>query len=421
MFQTPKGMRDFLPEEMYARNDIMETIRRVFELYGFVPLQTPALESGELLTAKGGEQIRDEIYVFKDKGGREVGLRFDLTVPMCRVIAANPHLIKPFKRYATGMVWRYDQPQAGRFREFQQCDVDIAGVDSIEADIECVELTDAVMKSLGFKDYTIKLNNRKLLLKMVEELGIGGEREEDVMISIDKLEKIGREGVMKELKSRGISKEKAEEILEIASIKGGLEVLDELEERVGDCEGMKELRELAEGVEGLGRIEIDVGMVRGLAYYTGSIFEVKGPESLGSLAGGGRYDRMIGQFGGEETPAVGISFGFERIVEAMKQEGRVEKRKTKTKVLVAPIDENFMEEGKKAVRAFRKAGVASEVDLMDRSISKNLDYADRMAIPFVVLIGEEEAKAGKVTLKEMESGEQETVSLEEAVKKLSKS
>lgn len=418
MFQTPKGMRDFLPEEMRIRNHVIGIIREVLELYGFEPLQTPALESGELLLAKGGEEIRKEIYIFEDKGGREVGLRFDLTVPMCRVVASDPHLTKPFKRYATGMIWRYENPQAGRFREFQQFDADIVGVDSIDADIECVELADFALRKLGFKDYTIKLNNRKVLEMIMQKLGIS-EKKEDVMIAIDKLEKIGEKGVIDELAGRGVDPAKAEQILSIAGIRGGAGVLDELEKKIGECEGLEELKKLAQGVKHLGNVEIDVGMVRGLDYYTGSIFEIKSSEDIGTITAGGRYDKMIGQFGGQSTPAVGISFGVERIIEVLKRKGLIQIEQTSTKVLVIAVGSEFREAAKNAARELRQSGINTELDLMDRKLSKNLDYANKKGIPFVALMGEKEADAKKITLKEMKSGAQDLLDIKAVVEKLS--
>ncbi|NIO21052.1 MAG: histidine--tRNA ligase, partial [Candidatus Aenigmarchaeota archaeon] len=318
MFQTPRGTRDFLPIEMIKRDYILETVRKVFESYGFDPLETPAFEEWNLLAKKGsgGEEIKNEIYYFKDKSNRELGLRFDLTVPMARVVAVNPQLSKPFKRYQIGRVWRYDRPQAGRYREFWQADVDIVGAKSVEADLECIVVMVEVLKKLGFEKFSVSLNNRKVLNGMIEFVDIPKKKSPAVFRILDKLEKIGDKDVKKELKSE-INPKKAEKLLELINRRGEpKEILEKEMKVLGSNDtariGIEELKEIVEKAKVYGiadRIEIDFSLVRGLDldYYTGPIFEisVETKKNVGSIAGGGRYDNLIELYGGNWTPATG--------------------------------------------------------------------------------------------------------------------
>jgi histidyl-tRNA synthetase len=419
---TPRGMRDIRPDEMKVRERMLEAIKRVFRLYGFCPLETPALESWEVLSAKGagGSEILNETYNFEDKGGRRVGMRYDLTVPLARFIAMNPNTPLPFKRYQVGTVWRYGDVAKGRLREFCQADIDIVGSDSMLADAEIVACTIDVFRELGFREFTVRLNNRKILSAMVKFAGIEAGKVEDAFRAIDKLEKIGKEKVFEELSGRGIGRNAGEKLMELLSLSGEPErMLDKCETLIGNIEegkeGVAEMRGLLSylgkmGAEG--SVKVDFSLARGMEYYTGPIFEVFFSEGIGSLAGGGRYDRMIGLFLGKEIPATGISFGIERIAEVMGGKKEAEDRSA----FIASVDESSRGEALKVAGLFRKSGVAAMVDLRERSLAKQLNYANSLSIPYVVIIGKEEMKQGKVRLRDFKSGEERLVEAEECIK-----
>ncbi len=422
-FQVVKGMRDFWPGEMIKRQFVLDTIRTVAEKWGFLPMDTPALESFELLAAKGGggEAIKKEIYYFKDQGGRELGLRFDLTVPTARLIASKLDLPLPFKRYATGKVWRYDNPQAGRFREFVQFDLDIFGVARPEADAEIIAATCDVFDSLGFEDFVVRLNNRKLIEAFVDFVGI--KDVVDVFRSIDKLDKVGEDGVSKELKAKGLDEKKILKILDFIKIQGDKKVLDKVEKLVNNQkakEAVKEFKDILDVVKEFGydkNVKIDLSLVRGLEYYTGSVFEVVvGGEKL-SLAGGGRYDNMIESFGGRKTPALGLAFGFERIVDTMIENNMI-KMEPIVKLFVVSVSDSVRKDVLKVCQRFRREGIPSDFDIAGKDLRKQLSYASSASIPFVLFVGEKELKEKKFKLRDMVCGEEKTASLEELIKRL---
>ncbi len=431
MFQTPRGTRDFLPIEMIKRDFILETVRRVFESYGFDPLETPAFEEWNLLAKKGsgGEEIKNEIYYFKDKSNRELGLRFDLTVPMARVVAVNPQLSKPFKRYQIGRVWRYDRPQAGRYREFWQADVDIVGAKSVEADLECIVVMVEVLKKLGFEKFSVRLNNREVLNGMIEFVDIPKKKSPAVFRILDKLEKIGDKDVKKELKSE-INPKKAEKLLELINRRGKPEgILKKEMKALGSNDtariGLEELKEIVEKAKVYGiadRIEIDFSLVRGLDYYTGPIFEisVETKKNVGSVAGGGRYDNLIELYGGNWTPATGISLGVERIYEIMEAEKMFRLPETKTFFFVLCVDERLKKNAIRISQKLRKVGIPTQTDVMGRNMKKQLEYVNSAKIPFVIFVGEKELKSKKFTVRNMISGEQKVMNIETILKVFSK-
>ena len=394
-FQTVRGMRDFLPEQAAKKQYIEDICRKVFESYGFQPLETPAVEGFELLAKKGsgGEAIKDEIYYFKDKSDRELGLRFDLTVPTARVVATNPNFQKPFKRYQIGKVWRYDRPQAQRYREFTQADYDIFGSNGAMADFEIIAVTVDVLKKLGLKGKVV-VNDRKVLEEAAEKNGVKKEQITDCFRSIDKLDKIGKDGVEKELKDKGIN----------AKILGQLNLsLEKLEKELPSSVALQELKNVFALVKEAGiqeYVQFDLSLARGLEYYTGIVFEVKsgmGP----SIGGGGRYDRLIETYGGRETPAIGSSFGIDRILDLLEKQLPAF---APAKIFLAAIgNENFPEVVKIAGK-LREQGVAVEVDLMDRNPGKNTEYAYKKGIPFVVFVGEKEISAKELELKNLKTG-----------------
>ena len=403
--ETPPGTRDFLPEDMIGRQEATDKIRTIFELYGFSPSETPAFEYAELLEDKYGEENK-LIYRFEDMGGRKLALRFDLTVPLVRLFGSNA-LTTPFKRYCIARVWRYDRPQKGRYREFWQCDVDIVGTDSMLSDAEIIACAIDALEVLGLKEFEFKLNNRKLLDGIIQSFGIPKGKELEAFRALDKLEKFGEDQVRKEFKEKGIDAKKGDELLKFLKSKN----LDEVEKKIGKNDGIDELKEILGYLKTMGKdkkVVIDLSMARGLDYYTGPIFEVKAGD-YGSIAGGGRYDRLIGQIAGKETPATGISLGIERIFEVLKERNLVKPKKTVARVYVLCADDKSKNDALKIVKEMRAAGVPSEFDLLGRNFSNQLKYVNKQGIGKVVIVGQKDLKNGNVTIKDMKSGEQKAV------------
>ncbi len=409
MYKTVRGMRDYLGDRAKIKKLVEAVCRQTFIAYGFSPLETPALEELGLLTKKGasGEEVANEIYAFKDKGGRDVGMRFDFTVPLARVVAANPGLPLPFKRWQIGQVWRYDRPQKNRYREFTQADIDVVGVKGMLAEFELIAATARVFRELGLK-FVIKVNNRKLLDSIANKTGIPDAKVADCFRAIDKLDKIGKEKVKEEMKGRGIE----------TKILGVLEKNDlkKVEKLVGkDDEGLVGLNELLSLIkkQKLSKfVEVDLCLARGLDYYTSTVFEVKVMGEVNvSCGGGGRYDGLVGLYCGRDVEAVGISYGVDRIVDALEaRKGEVEGG---TKVYGFAIGgEKEKEAVVGAVQRIRACGIPAEMDLMGRNPSKNLNYANSNGIPFALIIGEKELKEGKALLKDMKSGKQKKVGLD---------
>jgi len=428
-FQTPRGTRDFLPEEMIKRNFIINTFKKVFENYGFSPFETPAFENFELLAAKGsgGDEIKDQIYYFKDKSNRELGLRFDLTVPMARVVANNPQLPKPFKRYCIARAWRYEEIRKDRFREFWQCDVDSVGSSSMESDAEILAVAVDSLKALGFKKFNIKLNNRKILSALIDYVDVPKKKKYDVFRAIDKLDNFGEDTVKDELKEVGLRPKQRKELLELIKMEGSPEEMIKKAEKILQSaigfEGLSELKQIVEISKSYGfidRIVIDFSLARGLDYYTGPIFEVidTSGKNIGSLAGGGRYDELIELFGGRSTPATGISLGIERIVEVMEQEKMFKLPKTKIKVFVANVNEDVKTNTIEIANQLRDEGIPCQIDLMNRNLKKQLEFADSMDIPFSLIIGPDEVKKKTVKLRDMKKREESTLKLGKVIKKL---
>jgi histidyl-tRNA synthetase len=423
--QNAKGVRNFLPEEKIPRQRILDLLKEIFEMYGYSPLETPALERYDLLSAKfaGGSEITKEIFRMKDQGGRKLGLIYDLTVPMCKVVGMNPNLNMPFKRYQIQRVWRDGPVKLGRYREFWQCDVDVVGVKSMIADAEILSITNDVFERLGL-DFVIKVNSRKLMNGILEISGIRKNKMEAIL-SIDKLSKVGVSGVEEELGQKGFEQKQIKNVLKILKTKGGnYEVLEKLEKIIKNSEGLegiKELKELMKYVRIMGfEVKIDISLARGLEYYTGPVFEVylRNSKLTSSLAGGGRYDKMIGMFLGKgDYPATGISFGIEPIYEALKEKKGIGKVKTVTKVFVIPIGKTF-EPSLTLAKKLRESRVRTEIDLLARGLSKNLKYANSLGIPYVLFVGEKELKQKKVKLRDMKTGKEKLGKLEEILKEL---
>lgn len=417
--RTVRGMRDLMGPDMQVKNYLMATAAKVFEQYGYEPLDSPVMELWETLSAKGGEEVEAETFKFTDKGEREVGLRFDLTIPLARIIATNPHLRKPFKRYALGKAWRYDRPQAGRYREFEQADVDIVGSVSPAADAEVVLVALEFLRRVLGNDYLIRINNRKVLRGLTEKAGVTDDLASECFRAIDKLDKIGRDGVLKELKDRGIGKKQSDFLIDAISIKGsGTKALqkfrDLLEGSIIGTEGVDELALMAEIFEESGvaeLIEFDMSLARGLDYYSGPVFEGRylGKPTVGSIFGGGRYDQLIEKFGGQPTPATGISLGIGRLIEVVLARGVGKELTQQLDVFVAPIKRPMLRYAISFQSELIQAGFSCEVDLMNRPLKKLLEQADSKNAKYTIIVGERDIAKGEVSVRNMTSKETEQV------------
>jgi len=340
-----------------------------------------------------------------------------LTVPLARVIALNPNLNLPFKRYQIQNVWRYGDIAKDRFREFLQADIDIVGSDNMLADAEIIACVISVLTELGFKDFTVRLNNRKTLSALAKYAGVPEEKVIDTLRTIDKYDKIGEEGVKEQLLTK-ISGAATTKILEIIISKGNL-ALEELEKLVKDKQGIEELKQIISYLKLMKvepKFEIDLSLARGLDYYTGPIFEVFAEEGIGSIAGGGRYDKMIGLFSGKDIPATGISFGIERIIEVMKEREMIKTKKSNIKVFVVAVNDKVRDKVLEIAQMLRNNSVSADFDLRLRSLSKQLDYINSLGIPNAIIVGEKELKNNSVKLRNMNTGEEKLLKIDDILK-----
>ncbi|MEW5717956.1 MAG: histidine--tRNA ligase [Chloroflexota bacterium] len=421
--RVPRGMRDILPQKMLQRRYVIGQVEKVFQRFGFEPLQTPVLELREMLMGKYGEDAEKLIYDAKHREGKEdLSLRYDLTVPLTRVVAMYPELVKPFKRYQIAPVWRAERPQKGRYREFYQCDADIVGSKSMLADAEIVTMVYTVLQTLGFKSFVTKINNRKILTGIGQYAGVPNEMLGGLYRSIDKLEKIGVDGVREEMTKSEIPANVVNKMINLISIAPNN--FGELRERLSDIpialEGLNELEQLATflGDSGVPRAnyQFDFAMVRGLAYYTGPIYETVVTEpKIGSLTGGGRYDELIGLFNQQSIPTTGTSFGIERIIDVMDELAMYPASigKTVTQVFVTVFNRDLIGASMRVANALRAAGINAELALDADGLGKQLKYAAAKAIPFALIIGPDENAAQKATLRDLASGEQTLIAQSE--------
>jgi histidyl-tRNA synthetase len=432
--RVPRGMRDLLPRTMLQRQYVIGEVEKVFQRFGFEPLQTPVLELRETLMGKYGEDAERLIYDAKHREGKEdLSLRYDLTVPLTRVVAMYPELAKPFKRYQIAPVWRAERPQKGRYREFYQCDADIVGSPSMLADAEIVTMIYTVLATLGFKSFVIKINNRKILTGIGQYAGVPNEMLGGLYRSIDKLEKIGVDGVREEMIAGRIPAEVIDRIMELIALPPN--AFGELRELMGNIpaalEGLNELEQLATflGDAGVPRAnyQFDFAMVRGLAYYTGPIYETIVTEpKIGSLTGGGRYDELVGLFSQQSIPTTGTSFGIERIIDVMDELAMYPASigRTVTQVMVTVFNRDLVGASMRIANNLRAAGIKAELALDAAGLGKQLKYAAAKSIPFAVIVGPDEAAARKATLRDLSSGEQTLILQDElagAVKSKEKS
>ncbi|MDH4129210.1 MAG: histidine--tRNA ligase [Spirochaetota bacterium] len=418
-----KGTRDYLPNEMIQRNFMVSIIRKVFEKYGFVPLETPAIEYLDILMGKYGEEGDKLIYKLDYKGGSVAGMKYDLTLPLARVIAQYKDLTFPFKRYQIQPVWRADRPQPnqGRFREFYQCDADIIGSNSIIADAEIIAMTHEILDLLNIGRFVIRINHRKILMGITEYVGLSVEKEIDLCRAIDKLDKIGMDGVKEELATHGFSDSAMEKIINILSIQGDYsEVLKEFKTMLSHSEtGLIGVNELDFIFNTLinnfniprDRLKLDLYLARGLDYYTGAIYESNSLDlsHIGSLTGGGRYDRLVGSISGNDVPAVGATVGLDRIYTVLNQLKKVETKDSVSQILVTIFNETMLNESIKVSYILRKRGFNVELFYDIFKLKKQFSYADKKKIPYVVVIGPDEAANGKLTIKDLLSGTQEQI------------
>jgi histidyl-tRNA synthetase len=445
----PKGTRDFTPVEMARRNYIFDSIRSIFKLHGYLPIETPAMENLSTLMGKYGEEgdkllfkilnsgnylsdVPEDTYAGKEAGKMlkhisEKGLRYDLTVPFARFVVQHNHEITfPFKRYQIQPVWRADRPQKGRYREFYQCDVDVIGSNSLLYEVEMVTIAAEIFSKLGIS-ITILMNNRKILSGIAEVIGESA-RITDITVAIDKLDKIGQEGVNKELAEKGLSAETIEKLQPILGLKGSsIEKLDQLSVILATSEtglkGIEEMRTIFNFIEVLkpaAKVEIDLTLARGLNYYTGAIIEIKANDvQMGSISGGGRYDDLTGIFGLKGMSGIGISFGADRIYDVM-NELKLFPADTEqaTTVLLVNFGGNEELVSLKYLEKLHKAGISAEIYPEAAKMKKQFGYADNKKIPFTIIIGTDEATSGLYQLKNMLTGEQEKMSGEEIMKKL---
>jgi histidyl-tRNA synthetase len=436
-----RGMRDFLPVDVRRREYVIGIVKQVYESYGFEPLETPAVENLETLMGKYGEEGNQLIFKILKRGEKldatdeknlaDLALRYDLTVPLARVVANYRNdLPKFFKRYQIQPVWRADRPARGRFREFYQCDVDAIGSSSMIVEAELISAVSEILHKLGFKDFQIRLNHRQILRAILEAVEIAEEKQTDALVAIDKLDKIGKEGVLKEFVERGIDENAGLKLLDLFSAletAGNADTLVQLAEFTANREiGKGALNSLAQilKLNDSENIKIDVSLARGLSYYTGAIMEAEltGGDFKGSIGGGGRYDGLIGMFGKEQIPACGFSLGLERIIVVMTERNMFPEglQNAAADVLVTVWNEDSINESLKLANDLRSNGLRVIVYPEADKLGKQFKYASQINVPFVCVLGETELAENKVTLKNMHSGEQETVSREEIVAKIGK-
>ncbi|MHA7057102.1 histidine--tRNA ligase [Aquimarina sp. M1] len=443
----PKGTRDFSPVEVAKRSYIMNTIKEQFQLFGFQPIETPSFENSETLMGKYGEEgdrlifkilnsgeylnkVDDALYETKETAKitskiSEKALRYDLTVPFARYVVQHQNEISfPFKRYQIQPVWRADRPQKGRFREFYQCDADVVGSVSLWQEIDFIQLYDKVFSKLGLEGITIKMNNRKVLSGIAEVIG-ASDKLIDFTVALDKLDKVGEDGVKKEMLAKGISEVAIEKVQPLFNFSGSTsEKISKLKELLASSEeGMKGVRELEFIINTIiklpldtATLDLDVTLARGLNYYTGAIFEVSAPEGvkMGSIGGGGRYDDLTGIFGLKDVSGVGVSFGLDRIYLVLEELGLFpETVAPSIKALFINFGEKEALYCSKAIKELRSNGIISELYPDSAKMNKQMKYADKRTIPFVILAGASEMENGHFTVKNMETGTQETKNIEE--------
>ncbi len=429
-----KGFRDYLPKDQIVRARMLTRIKEVFERFGFEPLETPVLEYQDILGGKYGEEGEMLMYRFKDNGDRDVAMRYDLTVPLARVVAQYQNeLPKPFKRYQIAPVWRAENTQRGRYREFYQCDADVAGTAVGIADAECIAMAEQIIEGFGIKKFKIQVSNRKILNAIMLTANVPGDKIITAIRAIDKIEKVGAKAVSAELQEKiGMTVNEAEGLIRLTSTKvpdvSALKTFMSkyiLKQPQGQ-EGFDELNVVFTALKSMGvkNVEIDLSLARGLDYYTSTIFEAKILEKskeggFSSVAGGGRYDKLINLFTGKDVPAVGISIGIDRLFAAMQELG-IQEDQNVVDVLVLNLDKELQADYLKIVGALRGKEINSEVYYQPVDMKKQFNYAEAKSIPFALVLGENEMKKGEIGIRNLKTRKQTTVKLKDLVKEIKK-
>jgi histidyl-tRNA synthetase len=413
-----KGMRDILPAELRKRRSMIERIQEVFESFGFEPLQTPAVERIETLMGKYGDEGNKLIFRIlargKDgeQGKADSALRYDLTVPLARVVAMNSQIPLPFKRYQIQPVWRADRPQRGRFREFYQCDVDVVGTENALAEAECISIVHQALIVLGFSAFKIRLNDRRILRAMVSEIG-ALDREADILVAIDKLDKMGEDGVRNTLLEQEFSSGQVDRLFEMLN-NGGI---PNVETEVANLESIQQMAHSL-GVDP-SRVCIDYTLARGLDYYTGPVFEtILTDDNIGSVSGGGRYDGLIGMFGKKQVPAVGVSLGLERLITIMEERGMLSDTEGQADVWVTVFNNEYQVNSLQIAQVLRDGGFRTLVSMKAGKLGKQFKKAHVAGVRWVIVCGPDDVSNGTVQLKDLRSGSQESVSLSELVDRM---
>ena len=429
--RTLPGFMELLPNEQILFNEMREKIQKTYEKFGFLPLDTPVIESSEVLLAKAGGETEKQIYRF-NKGESDLSLRFDLTVPLAKYVTENySNLNFPFRRYQIGKVYRGERAQRGRFREFYQCDIDIIGENELSLlnDAELPSVIYTTFKELGFNDFTISINNRKILNGLFESLELK-EKSVDILRIIDKIDKIGKENVIREIADIGVDSDKIDTVMKFISITGDIEsTIEQVRELNIENElfntGVNELEEVAKNINLFGvpreNYKIDLTIARGLDYYTGTVYEtfINQYRELGSVCSGGRYDNLAEYYTDKKLPGVGISIGLTRLFFQLTDKKIIEAGdKSISEVMIISMMEDFTKSIEIATM-LRNAGISTQIYTNNAKIKNQFKYASRLNIPYVIVIGEDEVKQNKVTIKDMTTGEQTTETIEEIIEKLS--
>jgi histidyl-tRNA synthetase len=429
IFTPPRGMRDIESMEMSKRNWMEQKIQKTMTIYGFEKVEPTAIENLSTLEAKSGPDIRNEIYWFEDKSGRKLGLRFDLTVGITRMVANRLELPEPIKLYAISEMWRYDEPQFARYRNFSQWDAEIYGSEEQEADAEVICLGMDILEELGLNEYEVRISNRKLTEGFLKSRDFSSSDKIEATIRVmDKIGKLSKEKIIDEFRSLNIEEKIIEEIIDFANLKGRADdVLSKEPERLEDIaeKGLAELRRLADILDDFGRIDhcvYDYSIVRGIGYYDGLVFEAydKQGGDIGAIFAGGRYDRLCKIYGKRDMAATGIAGGIDRIMISMEREKLFPELDQIPQVFVVTVNDTVRKESWNIVRKLREMNISTDFDLKKRTLRKQLEYVDSNNIPYAIIIGQQELKKGKIKLRDMLKHTEEDLNLEEAAKLISK-